>query len=271
MAARTSCSFVTEGRKALLSEKIALINTLDRNLGTSAALRYLWHRARWRVGLLAAAYVLRSKYAKYPLWCRPDSSDLSVFGQIFVQREYRCLDMLSSADLIIDCGANVGYSAAYFLTRFDHARVIAIEPDPANFALLQRNLAPYGARARCIQAGVWSHSTALVIDESSAGAGAEWARTVRPARAGDTDALPAVDIATLLNESGAARISILKVDIEGSEREVFARNTAGWLPRVDNLVIELHGAECTQVFDAAVEPERFLRSTCDELTVCVRT
>lgn len=37
-------------------------------------------------------YRLLSKDSAFPLLCRPDTSDARVFEQIFVQREYACLD-----------------------------------------------------------------------------------------------------------------------------------------------------------------------------------
>ena len=77
-------------------------------------------------------YLLRSRYAEFPLKCRPKTTDIRVFRQIYVSREYRCLDEVRDAGLIIDCGANVGYSSAYFLTRFPKSYLIAIEPDPGN-------------------------------------------------------------------------------------------------------------------------------------------
>jgi hypothetical protein len=61
---------------------------------------------------------LRSKDAAHALLCRPGTSDKWIFDQIFIQREYRSLDDLEEAGLIIDCGANVGNSAAYLLTHF---------------------------------------------------------------------------------------------------------------------------------------------------------
>ena len=38
---------------------------------------------------------------------------------------------------ILDCGANVGYTSAYLLTRFPTAFLIAIEPDPGNAEILR--------------------------------------------------------------------------------------------------------------------------------------
>jgi FkbM family methyltransferase len=243
-----------------------------RNLGWKAGFDYLRQRRRLRRGRVKQPYVLLgSKYAAHPLRCRANTSDIGVFRQVFAQREYRCLDDLRTAGLILDCGANVGYSSAYFLTRFPQATVIAVEPDPANFAALEANLAPYQGRWRGVRSAVWSRPTALVLAEANSGAGCEWSRQVRPARAGETPTIRATDIGTLLHESGFPHISILKIDIEGAEEVLFASNYERWLGRVENLVIELHGPESVAIFKAAVAAEKFAISRCGELTVCRRT
>jgi FkbM family methyltransferase len=212
---------------------------------------------------------IRSAYARYPLAWRPGTSDLWMFRQIFAEREYSCLDDLKTASLIVDCGANVGYRSAYFLTRFPEARVVAIEPDAGNFAILKENLAPYGDRVTLKHTGIWSHSCGLVlVDEPRSFQ--ECSRQVREAREGETPLFHATDIGTVLLESGADRISILKIDVEKSEKEVFARHFETWLDRVDNLVIELHDDECRRVFETAIAGDPFQVTECGELTVCKR-
>jgi FkbM family methyltransferase len=237
-----------------------------RNLGTMQTFHYAFQRLRDR-HLPGDGIWARSKYAKHPLWCRHGTSDFDVFGQIFVHREYRCLDEVENADLIIDCGANCGFSSAYFLSRYDNARCISVEPDPENFRALQRNLAPYGSRITAHQAGIWSHRTGLVISSEPFGDGREWAVTVCEPRAGQLPMFEALDIPSLI--PAGQRVSILKIDIEGSERQVFSVDSS-WLDRVDNLVIELHGRECEEAFMRAIAGRGFELSRCDELTVCRR-
>jgi FkbM family methyltransferase len=200
--------------------------------------------------------------------CRAHTSDLGVFRQIFIEREYRCLDDVRDPGLIIDCGANVGYASAYFLARYPRARLIAVEPDAGNFSVLRNNLAAYSSRTTLIQSGVWSTETGLVMCEDQFGDGQEWSYTVRPNKPGETPTMHAVDIGGLLQKSGFDRISILKIDIEGSEREVFNRNYQGWIDKVDRLVIELHGADCEAALMQALGSRAVAVSRCDELTVC---
>ena len=55
------------------------------------------------------------------------------------------------------------------------------------------------------------------------------------------DAFRTTTVIKLLAESGFEEIDLLKVDIEGAEKEVFsAPDVDEWLPKVKVLVIELH-------------------------------
>jgi FkbM family methyltransferase len=239
------------------------------NLGALPFFLFEIHGLRSRFTRSQQPVLYWTKHAKFPLRARPKTSDRSVFWQIFGDREYRCLDELNDARLIIDCGANVGYSAAYFLTRFPSSYVIAVEPDIGNFGLLRTNLAPYKVRCRLVNSAVWSKPAGLVIVESTL-KGDECSRRVREARGDEKPAMIATDIRQLLEESGFDRISILKIDIEGSEREVFSSNYSDWLPHVDHLVIELHSHECVVAFHKAITTEPFVLSSCEELVVCKR-
>jgi FkbM family methyltransferase len=241
------------------------------NLGWAAAAHYALQRVRMQVAPPPAQVRLFSKHARHPLYARSGTSDIDVYEQVFLWREYQCLDHVREASLVVDCGANVGYSSAYFLSRFPAAKVIAVEPDPGNFAQMERNLAPYADRVAAWRTGVWSHPARLVISSDSWGDDREWARTVREARAGEIG-MEAVDIATLLAQSGRERISILKVDIEGAERIVFGA-PCPWLSYVDNIVVELHNRECETVFSNAIAGAGFevwKSKVGGELTVCTR-
>lgn len=230
-----------------------------KNLGVLAFLHFEYQKRAKH----SAPFNLTSKKLNFPVSARPRTSDLGVFYQIFVFNEYRCVSRLSSPKLIIDLGANVGYSSTYFLSQFAGCKVIAVEPDPANFAALKHNVAPYRERVTTIQAAVWPRSEKLALNHG--GEGTEWGVSVSPAAGG---AVKTITVPDLLKMSGQDRISLLKIDIEGAETELF-RSDIGWLSRVDNLVIELHGDEASKIFHSAVADSGFAISTCDELTVCL--
>lgn len=220
------------------------------------------------------ALPLRSRLAAYPLLCRPHTSDILVFDQIFIEREYQRLDNITAPRLIFDCGANVGYSSAYFLSRFPEAQLIAVEPDDRNFSILQHNLRPFGDRATAYQTAIWSHAARLTLTTQDFRDGAEWSRQVRECQPGEAG-FEAIDLGTLFARSGQPRISLLKMDIEGAEAGVFSRNVEPWLTKVDNIAIELHSdspfGDASKAFFSAIEGRGFKVETMGELTLCFRS
>jgi FkbM family methyltransferase len=239
-----------------------------QSLGVSSLVRLQLQKA---LGSSQRLSKLTSRGLVSPVFARHETSDYLVFDQIFIEREYRCLDHIKNPGLIIDCGANVGYSSAYFLSRFPTSFVIAVEPDPDNFLILKKNLAPYESRHIAIQAAVWPFEETLSFQNKSLNRGNEWGRSVEKAPA---DALPSklietVDIPKLIRMSRYERVSILKVDIEGAEQDLFYSRSSEWLSCIDNIVIELHNESCTRVFFEAIGTDRFNIETCGELTVCL--
>jgi FkbM family methyltransferase len=250
---------------------ILFYRDLILSLGFAGFALYKLQRLRMRFFGIRTPYTLCSKYARFRLLCRPNTSDMEVFWQIFVKREYRCLDDVKQPKFILDCGANIGYSAAYFLTRFPEATLTAVEPDPANCAMLETNLARFTGRYRVVRSAIWSEETGLAWEETPYRGGQEWSRMVRRAKPGEVPFIFATTIGCLLSESQEDRISILKIDIERSELALFSANYKEWLDRIDNLTIELHDEECASVFHGAIADQGFTLFHCDELTVCRRS
>jgi FkbM family methyltransferase len=220
--------------------------------------------------------LLTSRFAKYALRYRHRTSDLRSFSQIFIDREYACLDDLETVDLIFDCGAYVGYSSAYFLTRFPNSHLVAIEPDPKNFSILRKNLAPYGNRVELLQMAVWSHPALLVFSETKYRDGQAWTTHVRERKSGEAPSITAIDISKILEQSDRQRISVLKIDIEGAEGVVFQRGGGmeKWIDRVDVIAIELHDdsefGSCSDIFLSSISEQGFQISRHGELTICKR-
>jgi len=216
------------------------------NLGFVNFLRYTAHQ---KTGLpKRGEFALRSRLVDVPLLCRGGSSDIDVFKHIFVLREYAEIRDLPSQGLIVDCGANVGFSTVYFLSQCPQAHVVAVEPDPQNFEMLERNTATFGNRVTRVKAGLWSAEGGLRVVDAPAGDGRAWARGVELVQAGEPADVPAVSVGTLLERSAYDRVALLKVDIEGAEEVVFGAGAQDWLPFVDRIAIELHGPACERVF-----------------------
>ena len=251
------------------SAALSKFATWSRNLGLACAVRYSVYRILHR-SMGARLLSLNVRGLPGPVYCRAGGSDLRVFAQVLANREYRCLDQTDISGLVIDCGANIGLSTLYFLTRFPNAHLIALEPDPQNFEMLTRNTAAFGKRVTLLQAAVWNRNTRLVFSDAGALDRQEWAKTCREAEGREVAQIQAFDILTILGMSSSKRVGLLKVDIEAGELVLFDQSAKDWIDLVDNIAIELHGAACEKAFRTIVRDEDFLVSHCDELTVCLR-
>jgi FkbM family methyltransferase len=140
--------------------------------------------------------------------------------------------------VIVDCGANIGYTALHYKRLFPGARVIALEPDPRFLPLLQANLQRNGAAdVRVVPAAAWiNDGEAPWVMERKDGSHLGW--DTQEAR---TTVVPTVDLRTFL----ADPVDFLKLDIEGAEFEVVP-HLAPVLHRVHSLVIECHVTDQTK-------------------------
>ncbi|MBU2472872.1 MAG: FkbM family methyltransferase [Patescibacteria group bacterium] len=182
-----------------------------------------------------------------PLIIRKNTSDIEVFKQIFVSREYD-FPVNIEPKVIVDAGANAGYSTLYFHNRFPKAKVIAIEPEENNFSILKLNTSRY-KQIELVKAGLWYKKTNLKIVDAGLG---EWG--FKTEEGGD---IPTITIDELVNRYN--EIDILKMDIEGAEKEFFSHN-CDWLNRVNILIIELHDKwreGCSKTFYSAIEKYNF--------------
>jgi FkbM family methyltransferase len=230
----------------------------------------LLHDVVHRSGLKPKATIgLRVPGVSSPIQARWGTSDISVFHSIFLSGHYRELSKLQNVQSIVDCGANVGYSAIYLMQWFPFARLVAIEPDPANVDLCRSNLSSFGERVSVLEAAVWPRAAeGLVLDRGHDGGAEPWAIRVREADANQKSDVAAVTISDVTQRFGFESIDILKVDIEGSERELFRTQTQDWLGRVHNLAIELHDDASRLLFAEAMAPYSQRHKDVGELTFC---
>jgi FkbM family methyltransferase len=180
---------------------------------------------------------------------------------VFLQRQYAGLPVRAPR-VILDIGANIGLASLFFLRRYPRARVIAVEPDPDNFALARDNLRPFARRCTLVRGALWSHTTRLTLRPGAA----PWATQVVP---GD-GAVPAFSLDDLLARFGLPFVDLLKIDIEGAEEEVFRADHGAALARVGCCAAELHGPACAAAFHAAARRHRLTTSRRGELTVAYR-
>jgi FkbM family methyltransferase len=182
-----------------------------------------------------------------PIYIRPGESDLDVVHEVFFARHFdiqpeavrdrvrrRYAEIVDSGKLpiIIDAGANIGASTIWFARQYPQARIAAVEPDAGNLAMLSRNIRPYG-NCRIVDAAIGAEPGFATL--SNSGEQRAWAVQTTRSSAG----IPIVTVDDAFRSSGGDEPFIVKIDIEGFERDLFATNL-DWLERTYVVFVEPH-------------------------------
>jgi FkbM family methyltransferase len=149
---------------------------------------------------------------------------------------------LNTGDVFVDIGANIGYHSLLAASRVGATgRVVAIEPSPPTFALLQHNLArnAFATNVRAVNVAVSDRPGKVDLYEF--GAERIGATTTLTSRGGSfaasVDALPLQDV---LTPQELGRLRLIKIDVEGAEPPIL-RSILGQLtdyPPTMDVVVE---------------------------------
>jgi FkbM family methyltransferase len=168
---------------------------------------------------------------------RSHSTDVAVLSEIVVANVYRPVLELVRRPVrtIVDLGANTGLTARWFDHHFHPQQLVCVEPEPGNATILRANVAGV-AEAVVLQDCIGGHRRRVELDISK-GDFAVRMVDLDDAGEGSVDVVTMDDVIEL---AGAGSIDLLKCDIEGAERELFA-DCASWIGRVGAIVVECHG------------------------------
>lgn len=213
--------------------KLKVIALHFRVMGAANAASYIVQRATRRGGLITA----RIKGTDLDIRLRNDPYDTQIFTQIFIRGELD-IDFEDPPGIIIDAGANIGLATLYLKNRYPSARIVSIEPERANFAILLENTRRC-ADVTCLNNGIWNKECRLRIIDNGDGN----ASFVTQELANDEyapDAVDAITIGAVARKLGLPTLDLVKMDIEGSEKQVFEQGYDDWLPRTNNVIVEVH-------------------------------
>ena len=172
---------------------------------------------------------------KYDLYLRAGTSDYPTFIQVFSDNQYdHPFDV--QPKVIIDCGANIGLAAVYFANKYPDATIISIEPESSNFEVLKLNTQHY-PNIHCLKNGIWNRKANLKIEDIGLG---KWGFITTEVPEPEPNTIAALSINDIREMFSIDEIDILKIDIEGSEKQMFKDNYSGWMNKSKLIIIELH-------------------------------
>lgn len=188
--------------------------------------------------ILSHPFTLRIREAGgNSLWARPGTTDLKVLWDTFHYKYHLPPLKLKSDCIIVDLGANVGYTVTHFAYLYPDAYIVGIEMDKDNYEIAKKNIQYFDQRCHLKHAAVWSNTERVIYD-----ADGEWGFHVVNQESNTNcnfKSAPAKTIADIIEEHKLASIDYLKMDIEGSEAEIL-KDPKEWLNSVQSMKIEVH-------------------------------
>lgn len=170
-----------------------------------------------------------------------DEADESVVAEIFKWREYKIAEevILKSQDLIVDVGAHRGFFTIYCRSFNKNVPVLAIEPENKNIQAFKKNLLENkidkvkiieGALAftngkRWLHISEDSHNHVLLSRDEHC-------------KKDKKVAVQSFDLFSLTKDY--SQISLLKMDIEGGEYEIFETMSDKVYNKIDYVIMEYH-------------------------------
>ncbi len=189
-------------------------------------------------------------YPQYPFVLRLRSgenipieelTDLKAFWQIFLRKVYRVAPTDCS---IVDLGANIGVFTLYAARCAQRSKIFSVEPFPNTFRRLLATVGDHHLEARvtCLNfAAAGSCGERLMPDAPVPSQRRTLSSVAFSAKVSTGTEVMGKTLEAILDENHLSHIDLVKVDIEGSEYEVFLSTPSHVLARIDRIAMEYHG------------------------------
>lgn len=174
----------------------------------------------------------------YKVICRSRSTDINEAVVIATGIEYPPEYLrLKKNDVVFDLGANIGSFIVYInkLNKNVPFTGFAFEPFTENFRLLKKNAAINNLKKfRLEQAAISNHSGEVYIDTDKDFD----AINVTSSKTGQQ--VPSYKLSSYCKKNKIKRINLLKIDVEGSEYDIFSADKDFLTKNVDRIILEYH-------------------------------
>lgn len=171
------------------------------------------------------------------LLIRSNTPDIEVAKESLVYGEYDRIT-LENPQVILDLGANIGTSAITLSRQFPNAKIYAVEMESENFELMRENVKAFKNIVPIHAAVAATSGTREMFDRKTG----PWGYTIADTHNERTELgekIEALSLDSLCDRFKISKIDLLKVDIEGAEKEVFEAG-GRWIGITNTIVIELH-------------------------------
>ncbi len=181
---------------------------------------------------------VESSCVRYPICIRLKTTDVSALWHILAMSEYDC-ELSKRPRVIVDAGANIGLTSVFYANKYPEARIIAIEPEASNYEILKENTRPY-PNVVTVRAALWKADREIdLLDPGYGNHGFQTKGQGEDSSGRVLARTQGMTVTSVMRLCELGYIDMLKVDIEGSEKEVF-EHSSSWMHNVGVIAIETH-------------------------------
>lgn len=196
---------------------------------------------------------------------RKNTKDKETFKEIFNSKIYQCkLPIIPKT--IIDAGANVGFASIFFKSKYKNSEILALEIETENCTYFEKNMKKF-ENIELLQKGLYNKKVKLIIEDPF---NATNSYIIKEVNDHEKYMLESITIDDILAYKKWDTIDLLKIDIEGAEKNVFESNYENWLPKTKIIMIETHDriiSKCSYNVMKAINNFNFILYTTNEGTL----
>lgn len=161
----------------------------------------------------------------------------------------------STEIVVLDIGGNSGMASLFFAQYYyPNAHFLVVEPAEKNLTVLRKNTATL--RTDIVAGAIGPVNGEMELEEDCIGYNVRLKDTNYPLTHLPPRKVPIFTIDHLIAQYDIRQIDLLKIDIEGAEKEIF-QFPGKWLAITKFIILEVHGDFTRQTLQGAVEPYGF--------------
>lgn len=166
---------------------------------------------------------------------------LFLFQEIFYRNEY-FFKSNQNEPVIFDCGANIGFATLFFKWMYPQSEIYAFEPDIDTFKVLKKNVEQNKLEnVHLFNSALSDKNGKIDFFIDSERPGSLMMSTKQDRLPKNKITIDAMSLSSFIKEKNFDSIEFIKMDIEGSEKEVISElNKNNQIGLISKLCIEYH-------------------------------
>jgi len=166
---------------------------------------------------------------------------LFLFQEIFYRNEY-FFKSPTDSPVIFDCGANIGFATIFFKWLYPQSEIYAFEADITTFGILKNNVEENGLKnVHLFNVALSNKNGKIDFFIDSERPGSLLMSTNHDRLPKDKITVDAMSLSSFIKEKDFNNIDFIKMDIEGSEKEVIKElSENNQMELISKLCIEYH-------------------------------